>query len=264
MKWNIKKSNDIKLRIAKDEKLMEALSSQIATLFSKHKVQLGDKTYLFEPRIFSVDKEELPFLSTKSREAFTQAVISDMFARLEGDYVDELATNIPIFEPEIGIPSPEFLMRIEDLRIYSFVENKRIYSSSSLARAIVGNKDLMTALSTSVFGILKDHNIVFGENEGCLFTPIVTERPVYAQKVAVAETAREVRGFGPKVLTVMDSNPLPARTLSRANPGLLELKLDGDNILTAGIIIDRWWWIGIPAPEFLQGLRVMRKFYETI
>ena len=127
-----------------------------------------------------------------------------------------------------------------------------------LIKQIVGNKELLADFSKTVYGLLERKGIRFAGNEGCVFTPFVFETPVYAQKVAVVSDIKRVRGFGPQVLA--DSNPLPAinpyayRLRIKPLPGIIE----GPWGPTPGVILDRWWWIGIPAPEMLVALDKMR------
>ena len=253
MKWNIKKSDEIKLRIAKDEELMKALSSQIEDIFMKHKIKLGNKSYLFEPRVFMVEPEELPEFGVKSRAALTKAVLSNFFDSGEGYYAEDIWRYI-IRKPFPGIPNPVFLGKIEKFRIAELDRVTIIQDSLDLTENIIGNKVMMTELSNAIFETLQSRDIAFGNNEGCIFVPIVTEKPVYAQKVGVAKQVSAVRGFGPQVI----ADPIPEPIMPV--PGIVEVTIGGVRVLTPGIIAKRWWWVGIPAPELLQGLDVLRQF----
>jgi hypothetical protein len=251
MKWNIERSNAIKMSIAQDKDLMKALSLKIEALFDKHQIKLGKNTYLFEPRVFTYDATELPEIMLKSREALAQHTLSDFFARGEGHYWEESAIKIPK-DPLEGIYPKEYLVAIEKLRIADFARTEAIRNSAQLARSIAGNKVLMNELTEAIFPLLEEHKINFGRNESLVFVPMVAETPPYAQKVGVAKNAFAVRGFGPQVLSGAD------RQTDLVQPGVIEIVTANGTFLTPGIIAWRWWWIGIPSPELLHGLEVIR------
>jgi hypothetical protein len=251
MKFNIERSNEIKMNIAQNRKLMGDLSAKITGLFKKHKIDLGRNSYLFEPRVFTVAANELPEIVLKSREALAQHLIADFYARGEGYYWEESPYKIPKIPLE-GIYAREHLVMMEKLRIADFVRTEAIENSAQLARSIVGNKTLMNELTEAIFPILEEHNIRFAKNESCVFTPMVAETPPYVQKVGVAKSAYEVRGFGPQVLAESDQQA------SLIKPGVIEILTETGHIMTAGIIAKRWWWIGIPSPELLVGLDAIR------
>lgn len=253
MKWNIKKSDEIKLRIAKDEALMKTLSSKMEAVFEKHKIKLGNKSYLFEPRVFMVDPEEIPSFGIQSREALTKTVIADFFDRGAGYYLEDIWRYI-IRKPFPGIPNPALLEKIERLRVADLAQANVIRDSIDLTESIIGNKKMMAELSSTIFDVLQKRDFNFADNEGCIFVPIVTEKPVYAQKVARANRAAEVIGFGPQI--VADPTPEPIMPV----PGIIEVTIGGVKVMTPGVIAKRWWWVGIPAPEMLKALDVIRQF----
>jgi hypothetical protein len=155
---------------------------------------------------------------------------------------------------------PISLKILEKLRIRDMVSDDPvpIRESAQLMRRITGNKKLMAALSKGLFAELEAAGITFGRQEGCVFTPIVFEAPVYAQKVgAVSEFAR-MEGFGPQIYAAADPSPDPwAAMRIKPFPGIIEVR---DQFLVPGVIFHRWWWIGIPAPELLVALDRIREY----
>lgn len=260
MEWNIEKSDELKETIAKDEELMRELSDTVDEVLKNHGIKLGDMSYVFEPRVFTMSPDEAPEVIRKSREAMHVAIIRDLYKK-------RVAEDSSIIDPAIvprhcipycGGPDPRFLSVLEDFRVKKDLDDPVpiIRTSESFIKQIVGDEKLLNEFSKSVFGILESGGIKFGENEGCVFTPVVFETPIFAQKVAVAEHSQQIRRFGPQIYA--DPTPQPALT-ARVNlkpfPGIIEAPWGP----TPGVIIDRWWWIGIPAPEMLRALDVMRE-----
>ena len=109
-------------------------------------------------------------------------------------------------------------------------------------------------LSRKIFALLREHGLQFDKDEGCVFTPMVVESPVYAQMAANKDALDSYCSFGPQVLGAPDLDiegamPVPL-------PGVIPLDF-GD---VPGIIFHKWWWSGIPAPDLLRALDVMREF----
>ena len=132
-------------------------------------------------------------------------------------------------------------------------KNRGSIKSEGLMRKMVGNKELMNDFSKSVFDLLKNHGIKFRANEGCVFTPMVFETPVYAQKVGRARSLSQVQGFGPQVYAEPAAQA-EAKIKVIPFPGIIEFP--GGR--TPGVIIHDFWWVGIPAPEMLKALDMMR------
>lgn len=260
MKWNIKKSDELKEKIAKDEELMRELSNSADEVLKKHGVELKGISYVFEPRVFTMDPDEAPEVMVKSREAMVITIIEDLYKKhltVEDSIIDVMRITLCI--PECGGMDPYTLRVLEKFRIS---EKKLvaddpvpIKGSKDLMRRIVGNKELLGELSETIFGVLEEHGIKFRENEGCVFTPCVFETPIFAQKVGVAERSEQIRGFGPQIYA--DPTPEPAaRVKIKPFPGIIDTPWRQP---TVGIIWSPWWWIGIPAPEMLLALDVMRE-----
>ena len=256
MKWNIERSDELKETIAKDKELMEELSSAVDNVLKNHGINLGDMSYVFEPRVFTMSPDEAPEVIRKSREAMHVAIIRDLYKK-------RVAEDSSIIDPAIvprhcipycGGPDPRFLLVLEDFRVKKDLDEPVpiIRTSESFIKQIVRDEELLNEFSKSVFGILKRREITFEGDEGCVFAPVVFETPIFAQKVAVAEQSQQIRGFGPQIYA--DPTPEPAIQV-RPFPGIIEAPWGP----TPGVIIDRWWWIGIPAPEMLQALDVMRE-----
>lgn len=255
MKWNIEKSDELKETIAKDGELMGKLSNAVDNVLKNHGIKLGDMSYVFEPRVFTMSPDEAPEVIRKSREAMLVAIIGDLYKkRVAEDSSIIAAARVPLHcIPYCGGIDPRTLSVLEDFRVKEDLDDPVpiIRTSESFIKQIVGNTELLNEFSNSVFEILEGRGIKFEENEGCVFTPVVFETPIFAQKVAVAEQSQQIRGFGPQIYA--DPTPEPA-IMVRPFPGIIEAPWGP----TPGVIIDRWWWIGIPAPEMLRALDVMR------
>jgi len=258
MKWDIKKSDEIKRKIAKNEQLMTKLSNAADKVLKKHGIQLKGMSYVFEPRIFTMDPAEAPEVMMRSRQAMVAAIMDDLIKKGSGANIDSVldSSKYTLSIPECGGMDPITLKVLEKYRMSErlIADDPVPITSAGLIKRIVGNIELLGELSASIFGILKENGISFKENEGCVFTPVIFETPVYAQKVGAATTPEQLHGFGPQVYA--DPTPEPAARLKlKPLPGIIDTPWGP----TVGIIIHCWWWIGIPAPEMLRALDVMRK-----
>lgn len=254
MEWNIKKSDEIKEKIVKNEKLMRELSNSTDAVLKKHGIELKGMSYVFEPRVFTMDPAEAPEVMMRSRQAMITAIMKDLTNKDLGADIGRALDSFKFINclPKCGGLDPITLKVLEKFRILEQIPLP-IETSEDLMKRIVGNKALLGKLSESIFGILEKNGISFKGNEGCVFTPVVFETPVYVQKVGVAAELKQIRGFGPQVYA--KPTPEPARLKPIPFPGVMPTPWGP----TVGVIIDRWWWIGIPAPEILRGLDVMRK-----
>ncbi len=254
MKWNIQKSEELKLQIAKNEKLLNELSKVTHEILLKHRILLNGYSYILEPRIFSYDRRETPEIAVSARENMLKEMVEEHFRK--NVYLDDDFSNHVRCIPECGIVSPKILELFEKLRIKEIKNDSPVNISDSIALIdnIVGNRLLLNELSETIFVLLSKHNIVLSENEGCVFTPFVFETPVYAQKIrkSVTDDNLRGRGFGPQVLE--NPNPQPALSL-KPFPGIIE---HADEFLIPTVILKKWWWVGIPAPEMLIALEKIR------
>ncbi|MGE5239040.1 MAG: hypothetical protein ACM3ON_09580 [Chloroflexota bacterium] len=266
MKWNVKKSDEVKERIATDEALMKDLSNAVAKVFEKHKVVLKGMSYVFEPRVFTMNADEAPELAVKAREALAQAVMEDIIRRggaaqapAQAAIDEVLHVKVTKCIPQCGGLDPITLRILERMRIWerSAADDPLPppTSGAQLIDRIVGSPKLMKDFSDAVFGVLEKSGITFKENEGCVFTPFVFETPAFAQKVGVARNILEVRGFGPQVFADPIPDPWKVAIRPRPLPGLMEI----GRRRTVGVIVPPWWFIGIPAPEVLRALDVLRQ-----
>jgi hypothetical protein len=257
----MKKSDEVKERIGTDETLMKDLSNAVAKVFENHKLVLKGMSYVFEPRVFSMSPDEAPELAVKAREALAQAVLEDIIRREGAAHaaIDEvLHMKVTRCIPQCGGLDPITLKILEKMRMWEKPvadDPIPVGTSAQLIDRIVGSPKLMKDFSDTVFGVLEKNGITFKENEGCVFTPFVFETPAFAQKVGVARNILEVRGFGPQVYA--DPTPEPAMVAIRPRPlpGLIEI----GRRRTVGVIYPPWWFIGIPAPEVLRALDVLRQ-----
>lgn len=265
MKWNVNRSEEIKKEIASKEELMKRLAECVESVLRKHKVALGRMSYVFEPRVFNFTPDEAAELSSQAHDAMIRDLIVDlhkkgMLPSFAEWSIDQLIPRKCI--PECGIVDPTTLRILEKYRIADIVFDDPIPVADDplpppgerFMKQIVGNKALLTELSDSMFKILGESGIKFEQGEGCVFTPMLFEKPVYAQKVPLPK-GEMLSGFGPQILA--DPTPQPASVRLRPLPGIIEVPRIGP---TPGVVIDRlWWWIGIPAPEMLRALEVMRR-----
>jgi hypothetical protein len=263
MKWNIEKSMKLKKKIAAKPELMSQLMEHTEACFKEFKVKLAGMSYVFEPRVFSMDPKEAPEVMNRSRSAMLTAIMESMVVEQAGTSmataIDMSGYTIPF--PQCGPMDPFSLKILEKIRIRKQLSDDPIpiRTSDQLMRRIVGNRKLMRALSEGIFEILQGNGIRFNRREGCVFTPVIFQAPIYAQKVGQAAKFAEIRGFGPQLYASADPTPEPAAAAMKPFPGIIEMQQG--RTLFPGVIIDRWWWIGIPAPELLEALQIMRKYY---
>lgn len=257
MRWNIKKSEEIKRSIAKDKELMGRLGETIDSILKENGIQLGNMSYVFEPRVFTLRQNEISDVMVAGKEAMLRDLIVEIHRKgISAEAIIDSVLHTKCL-PECGIVSPEILGVLDRLRVVNKLEDDPvpiITTSDVLMRKIVGNQGLLAKLSESVFGILEEHGIKFEENEGCVFTPCLFEKPVYAQRISIADKAM-LQGFGPQIYA--DPTPEPAIVKIKPLPGII---VDAPRLPPIpGIIRPPWWWIGIPAPEMLRCLDVLRE-----
>lgn len=266
MKWDIEKSNMLKEKIAENEELMTKLSSMTDKILKKHNIKLNGFSYVFEPRVFQIDLHEIPEVMMKSRAAMVAAISDDLVGIGSGASLDRSMTALKHLYclPYCGPIDPTTLAKLEKIRLTEIAHDS-VYEMRStqdpvphaplLMNQIMGRKELLKELSESIFGILKDNGIELGENEGCVFTPILFETPIFAQKVTSSEKLSKIHGFGPQVYASPTSQSTPTIQV-RPFAGVIE---HGD-VKTVGVVVDSWWWIGIPAPEILSALDAVREY----
>ncbi|HEB49230.1 MAG TPA: hypothetical protein ENI89_01355 [Desulfobulbus sp.] len=263
MNWNIKKSNRLKKVITADPGLMSAIAGRVEKVFKKFDVRLPGMSYVFEPRVFTFSSKEVTELAARSRAAMLKAVIDDLVIQDDGVSMDAAIDHARYTAciPQCGPLDPFSLKVLEKLRIINEVADDPvpIRTSGDLMRRIVTDRELMAALTNALFPVLEEAGIRFGKHEGCVFTPVVFPAPVYAQKVGVARRMADVRGFGPQLYIHADPTPEPAASRLRPLPGIIEMG-GRKRYLAPAVIIDRWWWVGIPAPELLHALDLVRKY----
>jgi hypothetical protein len=261
MKWNIEKSMKLKRKITTNPKLMSRLMEHTEACFKEFKVKLPGMSYVFEPRVFSMNSNEALEITNRSRAAMLTAIMENMVVERAGSNMS-VAIDMSKYRaclPQCGPMDPVSLKILEKIRIRKMVSDDPIplRTSDQLMRRIVGNRNLLRTLSEGIFEILQDYGIKFNKREGCVFTPVVFPAPIYAQKVGTAGKFSEIMGFGPQIYTGTNPTPEPATVAFKPFPGIIEMQRG--RTLLPGVIIDRWWWIGIPAPELLEALQIMRQ-----
>jgi len=260
MKWNIEESVKIKETIGKKPELMEKLGRTVADIFSKYEIKLNNTSYVFEPRIFTMEPEEAPEIVIKSRKSMLIENVANFYNyKVDPEYIlwwiEKMRETLCL--PQCGIPDPLTLKILEQYRIlenFSIKPDTDISTSEILIRQIVGNKELLMDLSDSIFPILNKEGWSFNGDRGCVLTPIVFETPIYAQKVSLSEELQPIRGFGPQIYA--SSATISSVAKIKPIPGLLIIP---ELPPMPGVIIHRWWWIGIPSPEMLKALDIMRE-----
>lgn len=279
MKWDIKKSNTLKERIAENEELMGKLSSITDEVLRKHGIELEGLSYVFEPRVFQIEPGEMTEVAMKSRAAMISAISEDLVVESSGALLDRSIIDFTHSAclPYCGPLDPITLAKLERIRIPEIAAHYSVSKRSTpdpippfrlrgtqdpipprqtniFINEMMRRKDLLSDLSESIFRILKEDGIEFSKNEGCVFIPVLFETPIFAQKVAVSKQLPQANGFGPKVYgtpTSLSTKETEIRTF----PGIIEY----GKVQTVGVIVDRWWWVGIPAPEILKTLDIIRK-----
>ncbi len=274
MKWLMEESEKFRNKIIQNEELIYQLSTSVDEILKKFGIDLKNMSYIFEPRIFSIEPQEFPEIMIKSRKAMerldiedfrkemllamekkSNQSISDWFGYIKYKHLEGLKRKcIPL----CGGIDPRTLRELENFRISEVLKidpNQYLSASEGLIMQIVGNNKLLKELSDSIFSIINEKGIKLDKNEGCVFTPLVFETPIYSQKIVISDDFEHYRGFGPQIYA--GSKSLPSLMKIQPFPGIIESsKLPG---LTPGVILDHWWWIGIPAPEMLKALDILRE-----
>jgi len=273
MKWDIERSNMLKERIAENEDLMRKLSSVTEEILKKYGIELEGLSYIFEPRVFQMDPEEITEATMKSRAAIDSAVSEDIVVKNSGAVLGRSTADSVYLSrlPYCGPLDPVTLARLEKIRIPNIAvrnsESMILKSTqdpvpaADLAKItrqfmdqIMRRKELLRDFSESVFGVLKEYGIEFAKNEGCVFIPIIFETPIFAQKVAVSKKLPEIHGFGPQVLGTPALQPAVGGEIE-SFAGVIEY----ENVQTIGVILPRWVIAGIPRPDMLRVLDIIRE-----
>ena len=281
--WDLEKSNKLKDLIIKDEKLMRILSNNVSQVLNKHGIELRDMSYVFEPRVFWFDPNDTEKLLKISDEAM--AGIAELILK---EKMEEMRNDFCKLHPEacygykldlrrvcpIPLPGPyplKLVDSLEKIRI-SEINPERVQAINNgydLTTAIVGNYKLLSELSKGIFDVLEESGVLEQTNinleeEGVVFVPVVFESPIFAQKIGVVDTKEQISGFGPQVYSKPSPTPWkPGPTPWKPFPGIIERKIISESrtkpINTPGVIIDKYWWVGIPAPDLLKALDVARE-----
>ena len=277
--WNKEVSERLKKRIITDEKLMKGLSEAVNGVFKKHKLDLNKRSYIFEPRVFEFSPEFGPVVMKEARKSLWKLLFVEQY---QGDYIfdDELGGSIQFrCLPACGPLDPRTLRILEAFRFNIFADEPiPVLHSGHLMQKIVGNKALLEDVSDAIFKVLEENKITFKANQGCVFTPMVFDPPAYAQQIGTVEHISDLKGFGPQIIS--DSNPLPAKVAGKAlrlrangvfdgNPmpppgladiGVVKAQFGNAVHLVPGLQIKGWWWVGIPAPEMLKAMDIIREY----
>ncbi|MCW3137240.1 MAG: hypothetical protein N2V76_02230 [Methanophagales archaeon] len=165
MQEKSKRSEELRDRIIKDEKLLRDLSETISGIL-KGKVKLEeDETYAFVPLVYKKP--------TFSPEIFTSAVPIE---------------KIPF--GGAGPLDPDILVVLEKFRL----RNDDPVPIKSLRKQILGNRALLKELSEGIFRVLTEHGVAFETDETYAFMPVVFKKPVFDHELF---TSSRVRVFDP-------------------------------------------------------------------
>ena len=152
MEEKIERSEELRDRIIKDEKLLRDLSETISGIL-KGKVKLEeDETFAFVPLVY-----KKPIFAP---EIFTS---------------EDAIEKIPSFGIA-GPYDPDILVVLERYRI----RDDDPVPIKSLREQILGNRALLKELSDGISKVLMQHGVAFETDETYAFLPVVFRKPVFS------------------------------------------------------------------------------------
>ena len=152
MEEKIERSEELRDRIIKDEKLLRDLSETISGIL-KGKVKLEeDETFAFVPLVY-----KKPIFAP---EIFTS---------------EDAIEKIPSFGIA-GPYDPDILVVLERYRI----RDDDPVPIKSLREQILGNRALLKELSEGISKVLMQHGVAFETDETYAFLPVVFRKPVFS------------------------------------------------------------------------------------
>ena len=151
MEEKIERSEELRDRIIKDEKLLRDLSETISGILKGNVKLEEDETFAFVPLVY----KKPVFMP----EIFTSAVPIE---------------KIPF--GGAGPLDPDILGVLEKYRIRA---DDPVPITKSLRKQILGNKVLLKELSVGISKVLTEHGVAFENDETYAFMPVVFKKPVF-------------------------------------------------------------------------------------
>lgn len=263
VRWNPEESQQFKTAILSNEKLMRELSEATTSILKSHQIDYPGMSYIFEPHVFEMDTAVAGDLSLSSSEALAQAILVQLFqghtsvgAYAEAEHFDPMSFCGPMNRITLDLLEKYRLVDrlADDPTPEPIIESPAKKQVLGLMRQIVSNKVLMEELSTSLDNILQTNGITVKENQGYVFVPVLFETPIYAQKIGEFDDLEQLRAFGPRIVANPNTDRIPLEPIS----GIIAIKLAGQQYLVPAVNMQFRWYEGIPAPEMLRAMNVMR------
>ena len=157
MQEKIERSEELRDRIIKDEKLLRDLSETISGILKGNVKLEEDETYAFVPLVY----KKPVFMP----EIFTSE--------------DAIGQKIPSFGIA-GPYDPDILGVLEKYRIW---DDDPVPIIKSLRKQILGNKVLLKELSEGISKVLTEHGVAFENDETYAFLPVVFKKPVFGHEL---------------------------------------------------------------------------------
>jgi len=156
MEEKIERSEELRYRISKDEKLLKVLSKTISKIL-KGKVEIADdETFAFVPIVY-----KKPVFAP---EAFATNAIE----------------RIPF--GGAGPLDPNILVVLENFRVM----DSNPLPARTLREQILGNRELMKDLSEGISEVLRKHDVTFEADETYAFLPIVLKKAIFGPELFIS------------------------------------------------------------------------------
>jgi hypothetical protein len=154
MQEKVERSEELRDRIIKDEKLLKDLSETISGILKGNVKLEEDETFAFVPLVY-----KKPLFAP------------EVFWTSEG-----VIEKIPSFGIA-GPLDPEFAVVLEKHRVR---DDEPLPVGKSLREQILGNKVLLNELSVGISEVFRAHGVAFENDETYAFLPVVFKKPVFA------------------------------------------------------------------------------------
>jgi len=151
MEEKIERSEELRDRIIKDEKLLRDLSETISGILKGNVKLEEDETFAFVPLVYKKPNF--------APEIFTSAVSIE---------------KIPF--GGAGPLDPDILGVLEKYRVK---DDEHLSVGKSLREQILSNKAVLKELSVGISKVLTAHDVAFENDETYAFLPVVFKRPVF-------------------------------------------------------------------------------------
>ena len=180
MEEKIERSEELRYRIIKDEKLLRDLSETISGILKGNVKLEEDETYAFVPLVY-----KKPIFAP---EIFTSVVSIE---------------KIPF--GGAGPLDPEFAVVLEKYRVR---DNEPLPVGKTLREQILSNKALLNELSGGISKVLMKHGVAFENDETYAFMPVVFKKPVFTPE-PVPWITSGIRAFSDASPVMLGPQPEP-------------------------------------------------------